>query len=338
VKQTTAFFGGLALAALLLRPAHAQTLDLSGTQQNGPPLPIQINASQSIQWNQQAQVVIATGNAKAVRGNVTVTADQLTAHYRKKATPPGTKPVPASSADNGDPLDQSDNQLYELDAIGHVHIYTATDNAWGDRAVYSLDDAVLVLTGQHLKLTTQHDVITAKDALEYYAQKRVAVARGDGLIVADNGRSIAADILIGYLAPPQANAQPPQANAQKAAPPSSKNTDPLDQAGQLQKVDAIGHVVIHTTTDTATGDRGVYLPPTGLARLGGDVHIIRGPNELTGNDAIVNMKTGVATLLAAPGSQVAGTIVPNTANPAPGAAPAASSKPAASTKPAASSK
>jgi lipopolysaccharide export system protein LptA len=317
VKQTTVFFLGLALAALLLRPAHAQTLDLSGSQQNGPPLPIQINASQSIQWNQQAQIVTANGNAKAVRGNVTVTADQLVAHYRKKATPPGAKPAPAptssaSSTNSGDPLEQGNNELYELDAVGHVHIYTATDNAWGDHAVYSLDNAVLVLTGQHLKLTTQHDVITAKDALEYYAQKRISVARGDALIVADNGRSIAADVLIGYLAPPQANAQ--KAPAQSAAPRPGQNADPLDQAGQLQKVDAIGHVVVHTTTDTATGDRGVYLPPTGLARLGGDVHIIRGPNELTGNDGIVNMKTGVATLLAAPGGQVAGTIVPNTAN------------------------
>ena len=265
-----------------------------------------------------------------MRGNVTVTADQLVAHYRKKATPPGAKPAPAtpaSSTASGDPLDQGGNQLYELDAIGHVHIYTATDNAWGDHAVYSLDNAVLVLTGQHLKLTTQHDVITAKDALEYYSLKRMAVARGDALIVADDGRSIAADTLIGYLAPPHATNAPKPASTQAA----SQNTDPLDQAGQLQKVDAFGHVVIRTTTDTATGDRGVYLLPTGLARLGGDVHIIRGPNELTGNDAIVNMKTGLATLLAAPGGQVAGTIVPNTApqapgTQAPGAAPAASSK------------
>jgi lipopolysaccharide export system protein LptA len=321
--KTTALFGGLALAALLLRPAHAQTLDLSGNQQKGPPLPIQIDASQSIQWNQQAQVVIATGNAKAVRGNVTVTADQLVAHYRKRATPPGAKPAPAptpaNGTDSGDPLDQGGNQLYELDAIGHVHIYTVTDNAWGDHAVYSLDDAVLVLTGKHLKLTTQHDVITAKDALEYYSQKRMAVARGDALIVADNGRSIAADILIGYLAPPQANAP-------KAAPAAGQNTDQLNQAGQLKKVDAIGHVVIRTATDTATGDRGVYLLSTDLARLGGDVHIIRGPNELAGNDAIVNMKTGVATLLATPGGRVAGTIVPNTANSVPGVTPAATPK------------
>jgi lipopolysaccharide export system protein LptA len=310
--KTAAFFSGLALAALLLRPAHAQTLDLSGNQQSGPPLPIQVTASQSIRWDQQAQTVTAIGNAKAVRGNVTVTADELVAHYRKKAAAPGSKPAPTSSADNGDPLDQGGNQLYELDAIGHVHIYTATDNAWGDHAVYSLDDAVLVLTGQHLKLTTQHDVITAKDALEYYAQKRMAVARGNALIVADNGRSIAADILIGYLAPPHAGTQ-------TAAPTAGRNTDQLDQAGQLQKVDAIGHVVIRTATDTATGDRGVYLLPTGLARLGGDVHVIHGPNELTGNDAIVNMKTGVATLLANPGGRVAGTIVPNTATSKPGA-------------------
>jgi lipopolysaccharide export system protein LptA len=320
--KAAAFFGGFALAALLLHPAHAQTLDLSGSQQNGPPLPIQITASQSIQWQQQAQIVTATGNAKAVRGNVTVTADQLIAHYRKKPTPPGTKPAPApaSNTDSSDPLNQGGNELYELDAVGHVHIYTATDNAWGDRAVYSLDDAVLVLTGQHLKLTTQHDVITAKDALEYYAQKRMAVARGDALIVADNGRSIAADTLIGYLAPPTAGAQKPAPTA------AAQNTDPLDQAGQLQKVDAIGHVVVRTTTDTATGDLGVYLPPTGMARLGGDVHIIHGPNELTGNDALVNMKTGVATLLAAPGHQVAGTILPNQVNSVPGAAPAPVSK------------
>jgi lipopolysaccharide export system protein LptA len=72
-------------------------------------------------------------------------------------------------------------------------------------------------------------------------------------------------------------------------------------------------VTIKTTTDTATGDEGVYLPPTGMARLGGDVHIIRGPNELAGSDAIVNMKTGVATLLAGSGGQVAGTILPGSA-------------------------
>ena len=285
------FCGALVFWAALSHPVLAQSLNF-GASPNGAPVPINITASQGIEWQQAEHVVIATGHAQAVRGAVTVDADQLIAHYRKK---PGTAAPTASSG--ADALNQGDDELYELDAIGHVHIFTATDNAYGDHAVYSMDSAVLVLTGRHLRLTTPTDVITAKDAIEYYSTKREAVARGDALIVARNGRSIAADTLIGYLAP---------ATAAKGV----ANAGELAQTGRLRKVDAIGHVVIHTNTDTATGTRGVYLPETSMARLGGDVHILRGPNELTGSDALLNLKTGVATLLAAPGGQVAGTVLP----------------------------
>ncbi len=288
-------------AALILiaaaAPAGAQPLNLGGTP-GSTPQPIQITASQGIQWQQDNQVVIAMGNAKAVRGAVTVTADQLIAHYRKN-TPAaaGAAQAPGSATDI---LNQGNTSLYEIEAVGHVHIYTATDNAWGDHAVYSMDGAVLVLTGKHLKLTTPDDTITARDSVEYYAAKRQAVARGNALIVTNDGRSVAADTLIGDLAP-------------AAATTAASSADIAGQAGQLQKVEAIGHVVIHTTGDTATGDTGVYLPQQGRARLGGDVHIIQGPNEMSGSDALVNMKTGIATLLAGPGGQVAGTIIPGSA-------------------------
>ncbi len=286
------------LALLCAGQAHAQPA--------GTPVPIQITASQGIEWRQADQEVIATGNAKAVRGGVTVTADQLIAHYRKK-TGDASATAPAA-ADPESALDSGSTQIYELDAIGHVHIFSATDSADGDHAVYSLDSAVLVLTGAHLKLTTPHDVITAKNSIEYYSVKRQAVARGDALIVADNGRSIAADVIVGYLAPPAGPA---------AAQVAGQPPDMLGQAGKLQKVDAIGHVEIHTPNQTATGDSGVYLPDRGLARLGGNVHIISGPNVLSGSDAVVNMKTGIATLLASPGGQVTGTITPNSAKPGP---------------------
>ncbi|MDD2704822.1 MAG: LptA/OstA family protein [Acidocella sp.] len=284
------------LAVLCAAPALAQNLDLGGTP-GAPPQPIQITAAQGITWSQDAQTVTANGNAKAVRGDVTVLADQLVAHYRKK---PGAAPA-SSSAGPTDALDQGGTELYELDAIGHVHIYTPTDNAWGDHAVYSMDSQVLVLTGAALKLTTPQDTITARDSIEYYSGSHKAIARGNALIVASDGRSIAADVITGYLASPT----PAAAGAKPAA------TDALSgQGGQLQKVEAVGHVVIHTVSDTATGDTGVYLPPTGQARLGGNVHIIHGPNQLAGADALVNMKTGIATLLAGPGGQVSGTILP----------------------------
>jgi len=287
------------LGLLACPPAFAQTAPANAQ-------PIQITANQGIEWRQADHEVIATGNAVAIRGNVTVDADQLIAHYRKKAGAPAAPPAksPTAPADDAESaLGGGDNEIYELDAIGHVHIFTPTDDAYGDHAVYYLDQAVLILTGSHLKLTTQHDVIRAKNSIEYYSVKRQAVARGNATITADDGRSIAADTLVGDLAP---TTTPP-------APTTQTNTQPdmLGQAGRLQKVEAYGHVQINTPTEEATGDKGVYLPDKGLARLGGNVVIISGQNRLSGSDAIVNTKTNVAQLLAGPGGQVAGTVVPN---------------------------
>ena len=286
--------------ALLAAPAFAQPLDFGGTPGSAP-VPIQITAATGITWSQDAQTVTAMGGAKAVRGDVTVVADELVAHYHKQA---GATPAAAQT----DALAGGQAKLTALEAIGHVHIYTATDNAWGDHAVYTMDSAVLVLTGQHLKLTTPQDVITARDSIEYYSVKRMAVARGNALIVSDDGRSLAADTITGYLSAP----------TQAPTPAPKPGADELAQAGNLQRVEAVGHVVVHTTTDTATGDTGVYLPPTGQARLGGDVHIVHGGNELAGSDALINMKTGIATLLAGPTGQVSGVLLPGSST---GAAP-----------------
>jgi lipopolysaccharide export system protein LptA len=295
--------------AVLAAPAAAQTSPAGGAPPGGNAAqPIQITADQGIEWLQVQHEVIATGNAEAIRGDVTVQADQLIAHYRKKAAAAGAAPAKSSAAPAIGPesaLDGGDNEIYELDAIGHVHIFTPTDNAYGDHAVYYLDQAVLVLTGAHLKLTTQHDVIKAKNSIEYYSVKRQAIARGNATITADDGRSIAADTLVGDLAPASSTPPPTPAPKPGAAP------DMLGEAGKLQRVEAYGHVQINTPSQEATGDKGVYLPDQGLARLGGNVVIISGQNRLSGSDAIMNTKTNVAQLLAGPGGQVAGTVVPN---------------------------
>lgn len=296
------FIAGL----LVITPAAAQNLDLSGTSgttPGAPPAPIQITASQAIDWSQTAHTVTAIGNAKAIRGDVTVTADQLIAHYVEKkdnsptsgtASPASAAPPKTASPANVDsgPLGQGNAQLTQLDAVGHVHIYTTTDNAWGDHAVYSTGQQVLVLTGQNLKLTTPKDTVTARDSIEYYTAQHKAIARGNALIVSSDGRTISADIIIGYFSAQPGN----QANQMSG--------------GSLEKVDAIGHVVITTKADKASGDKAVYLPPTGEARLGGNVSIIHNGNLLNGSDALVNVKTGTATLLAAPGGQVSGVILP----------------------------
>ncbi len=79
---------GLALASFVAARAEAQQLDLT---KGGP---IDITATDGIDWQQNEKKIVARGNAKAVRENVTVTADRLIAYYRRKPGAPeaGAKP------------------------------------------------------------------------------------------------------------------------------------------------------------------------------------------------------------------------------------------------------
>ena len=303
----------LLLAALPLGPAVAQGIDLS---QGGP---IAITASNGITWLRAKKEIIARGNARAVRQNVTVTGDTLTAWYRPApGAPAGAHAGTAASAAADPTDDQGGNQIYKLQAEGHVHIFTPTDRARCDRAVYDLDQAVLVMTGHDLRLTTPNDVLTAKHDMEYWSARHMAVARGDAVVVTKDARRIRADVLVAYTTPPPATpATPTPAPTQVASPPPPP-ADPAAASGKLRKVEAFGHVVLQTPTEIVTGDRGVYDARTGIARLVGNVHITRGANEMAGQGAVVNMKTGIATLLAAPGGQVKGLIVPKR-QPAPAA-------------------
>lgn len=301
----------VAAASLVTTPVTAQQLDLS----HGGPLAI--TAVAGIEWHQAQQEVIATGDAKAVRDNVTVTADRLIAWYRKKgvAASGAAQPPQAGLAEDAD---TGGNEVYRVQAQGHVHIFTQTDQIWGDQATYDLDQAVLVITGRDLKLTTPTQVLTARDDMEYWSQRHMAVARGDAVAVTNDGRRLQADTLVAYTT--AAPATPPQGTpvgtpvaTQVAAKPGSPASaqDPLASSGKLEKVEAYGHVVVRTVTDTVTGDRAVYVPDSGIARVAGKVRITRGENQLNGSEAVVDLKTGVSRLLAGDTGRVEGLVVPN---------------------------
>jgi lipopolysaccharide export system protein LptA len=390
----------LAMSLLVggIHAAVAQPLDLS---QGGP---ITVTARDGLEWHQAEQEVIARGDASAVRQNVTVTADRLVAYYRKKASADGTAPPAtppgagaaagqkgavqqvavqrgpaqqgaaqqgaaqqgAAHADATTDADTSGTEIYRLRAEGNVQIFTATDHAQGDVAVYDIDQAVLVMTGHDLKLTTPNDVLTARDTLEYWPQKHMAVARGNAVVVTKDARRLAADVLVAYTTDTPAQASAPggtQGGAAGTAPAGGKSAakpagpaagsavgqpgsgDDLTSSGKLEKVDAFGHVSVRTPTDTAIGDRAVYVPDTGIARLAGSVRITRGQNQLDGQEAEVNMKTGIARLLPSSTGRVSGLIVPNdttnrdvpgSAQPIAGGAPgggAPAAKPTAPAKP-----
>jgi len=302
-----------------LATAHAQGLDMS---KGGP---VEVTSREGIEWRQHEQLVIARGDARAVRGDVTVIADILTAHYRKKANTAATATATPAAASSSGLLgggDTGSNEIYRLEADGHVKIFNPTDIAVGDHAIYDIDQAVMVMTGQNMSLTTPTDVMTARDTMEYWSQKHMAIGRGLATVTTSDGRRLAADVIVGYTAPP---AGPPGAPAPAAKPaPEPKpatGKDPIASGGKLQRVEAFGHVEARTATETITGDRAVYVSATGIARIVGHVEVTRGQNHAVGDEALVNMTTGVSTLIRDPGHRVEGVIVPgDSSNPSGGPA------------------
>jgi lipopolysaccharide export system protein LptA len=308
---------GLLLTALLLAgPALGQSLDLS---QGGP---IEITSKDGIEWRQGEQVVIARGDARAVRDGVTVDSDRLIARYRPRAGAREATPQPGGGAS---PV--SGSEIWRLEAEGRVRITSTNERATGERAVYDMDQAVMVLSGAGLGLETPDQRITARDSLEYWPQRRMAVARGGAVVTTTDNRRVSADTLVAHFleeAPPAATQA--AAPAQPRAPGTTGGPSP-GEGSKVDRVEVFGNVEIRTPEEVVRGERGVYSPQTGLARLVGNVRITRGDNQLNGQEAIVDLKSGISRLVSAPGQRVQGLIVPQENQPASVTLPGAQAQP-----------
>src|SRR5712691_9227055 len=271
------------VGALLVTGAAAQTPAPNDNQ------PLQIQADSGIEWQQDAHLYIARGNAVAIRGSSEVHADTLIAHYRE------VKGGSTSSNTGGN------TEVYRVEAEGRVTLKRDAQNVVGDRVVYDVDRAIAVITGNGLKLTTPTDTVTARDSLEWYDQKQVAVARGDAVAIR-NGKTIKADILTAYMiktaqeqgkpgpAAPAASggrpapvpAKPPVSPAALGAPGGGAGGAPGAPAAnsKLSRVDAQGHVVMANALDTGRADFGVYNAESGIATLINNVVIERGKDVI----------------------------------------------------------
>jgi lipopolysaccharide export system protein LptA len=258
-----------ALALALMSPAgsaQAQGLGLGGTSGK----PIEVTANEGIEWHQNDKRYIARGKAKAVQGNTTVHGDTLIAYY--------------------DDTKEKGSEIYRIDAIGNVKIVSPTETAYGDKGVYDVRNGVLVLTGRNLKLVTKDEIVTARDSLEYYEKKSMAVARGNAKMrmrkTAKGGkRIIKADVLTTRFTP-------------RGSKPGKGKSKGGGEQNRMKRMEAFGNVVVTRPGEIALGERGVYLPDKEIAELWGKVRITRGKNQLNGERAIVNFKTGISRLIA----------------------------------------
>jgi lipopolysaccharide export system protein LptA len=339
---------GLCAVSATGGPVQAVAQGLNPLASTSNSLPIDISAAAGIEWDQNKQIYVARGNAVARRGTSEVHADVLTAHYR-----------PSKNKSDGG------NEVYRLDADGHVVITAPNRTVVGDQAVYDVDQQIGVVTGQHLRLTTTTDVVTARDSLEWYDQQQVAVARGDAIAVRGD-RRIRADVLTAHFikdksaagatatsskqgaAKPAAQRpsnRPPvlAASATAAARTGAHKTDtpPVADEGnsRISRMDAQGHVVVVTATDVGRGDYGVYNAQTGIVTLLGNVTITRGQDAVKGQYAVVDLNTNISRMMTvaakpgAPAPRVEGLLYRQDTTRGAAAAQKSSPKPAANAGP-----
>lgn len=253
------------LAAALLAPVGAAAQGLS--MSTGGDNPITVTAEQGIEWHREAKEYHAKGNATAERAGITLRADTLIAHYREKGG--------AGEGNGGSGVGGGKTEIHMLEAVGNVIISSPTETAYGDRGRYDADTGVAVLIGKDLRLITEDEIVTARDALEYWDKKQIAVARGDAKVERPEESLEAETLVLRFTRKP-------------------------DGSLDARRVDAIGNVKIVTPTEVAFGDEGVYDVPSRIATLVGNVRITRGENQLNGSRAEVNLETGISRLIGGP--------------------------------------
>jgi lipopolysaccharide export system protein LptA len=140
---------------------------------------IVIDAAQGIEWLRKTRVVIARGDARAVRDDQEVRADVLTAEYRER--PDGSL------------------EVWRIDADGNVRFTSPSESAFGEKATYNIDKQFLTISGgERVGVTTPSSRITAEEQIDYDRKARTLIARGNAVAV-EGDRTLFGDIITVHL-------------------------------------------------------------------------------------------------------------------------------------------
>ena len=241
----------LALTLLLTSTiANAQDATPETSPQAAKP-PLEITADDTLEWYRNEQRIIARGNARASQDGSSIQGQTLSANYR-----------------NGK---EGRFEISQLNADIDVIIRAQNSTAYGDNAVYNLDNALATMTGENLRMISPDQTVTAKERFEYYVTDGKLIAIGDAIAIRPN-RNGGKDTL--------------RANTISAVFKENEQGERV-----LDTLEAKGNVIITTPTEKVTGAYGIYRANTNKAEIQGNVTITRGPNILQGQRATVDLSS-----------------------------------------------
>lgn len=228
--------------------------------------PLEVTAQDSLEWHRDKQMYIARKDAVARQGATELRGDTLIARYTDE-------PKDEAAGKKGGMT------ISRIEAEGNVLIISDGSRAQGQKGFYDVAAGYSELTGNNLKLQTETDTVTARDKLTYSAAKNEMNAYGNAKAVREDD-VLTADRLVGRF-----------------------KKDLETGESRLDQLEALGNVVITTSTETMRGDRGLYRAATNVATITGNVRIDRDDNIITGARGEIDMNTNISRIFggAAPG-------------------------------------
>jgi|TARA_R110002126_G_scaffold3263_1_gene18458 lipopolysaccharide export system protein LptA len=220
--------------------AHAQNKDSSQ--------PLEISADGALEWHRDKQLYIANGAASATQGATTIKARVLEAYYREPKA--------------------GGMEIWKIIAKDNVEIRSENGNAYGDHAIYNLDESIAIMTGKDLRMLSDDQSLTANERFEYYTADNKLVAIGNAVITRPT-ETLESDTVTAWF-------------------------KDGDASRELWRAEVDGNVHIKTAQESITGDKGEYRKEDNKAEIIGNVVIRRGQNILEGTRAELDLLTNVS--------------------------------------------
>ena len=169
---------GIGSCIILTAPTLAQT---TSNNNAAAPLPITIEANDSLEWNQTDGTYIAMGDAYVEQGQANISASHIIANY----------------ATEGETRD-----ITNVTATGSVTYVEGDNTAKGDKLDYNLTSNLYVLTGKNASVASPKGTMTATKSITYDSidnNNRKVTAIGKAHYKDSNGRNVFGDKLIAYI-------------------------------------------------------------------------------------------------------------------------------------------